>query len=257
MVTRLPDHYLGPVCAVTAIRGAGELRDSGLIAARHQANRQGKGVRAIPKGWGRALVMSAAAASVIGLAAAPALAVASWTVKPGGAVTGTAGTTKVTDTTAGASVTCTSSVAKGTLKHGSGLAGAGIGTVTSLAFKGCTALGVTVSMTITGKMPLNATSYNATKKVATMTITKIHGTFSVSSVGCSATVDGTGATAHNGKVKATFTNGTNTLKVLTTGGNLHLYNVSSGCSIGNIHTGDSVNFTGGYKLTPKQTITSP
>lgn len=45
--------------------------------------------------------------------------------------------------------------------------------------------------------------------------------------------------------------------VLATGGNLKLYNVSSGCGIGNIHSGDLVNFTGGYKLTPKQTITSP
>jgi hypothetical protein len=201
--------------------------------------------------------MSAAAASVIGLAAAPALAATTWTVKPGGAVTATAGKTVVTDTTAGASVTCTSSVVKGTLKKGSGLAGAGIGTVTSLAFKGCTALGVTVSVTITGKMPLNAVSYNSTTKVASMTITKIHGTFSVSAVSCSATIDGTSATAHNGMVKATFTNGTNTLKVLTTGGNLHLYNVSSGCSAGGISSGNAVNFTGGYKFTPKTTITHP
>jgi hypothetical protein len=64
---------------------------------------------------------------------------------------------------------------KGTLKKGSGLAGAGIGTVTSLAFKGCSVSGITVSVTITGKMPLNATTaYNATTKVANMTITKIH-----------------------------------------------------------------------------------
>jgi hypothetical protein len=108
----------------------------------------------------------------------------------------------VTDKTKGLSVTCTSSVAKGTLKNGSGLAGAGLGTVTSLAFKGCTVSGITVSVTITGKMPLNATSYNATTKVASMTITKIHGSISVSAISCSATIDGTGAAAHNGMVKA-------------------------------------------------------
>jgi len=201
--------------------------------------------------------MSATAASVIGLAAAPALAAASWTVKPGGAVTGTAGTTTVTDATAGASVTCTSSVAAGTLKHGSGLAGAGIGTVSSLKFKGCSTSGVSVSLTVSGKMLLNAIKYNGTTKIASMTITKIHGTLSASSVGCTATIDGTGATAHNGMVKANFSNKTDTLKVLAAGGNLKLYNVSSGCAIGNIHTGDLVNFTGSYKLTPKQTITSP
>jgi len=201
--------------------------------------------------------MSATAASVIGLAAAPALAAASWTVKPGGTVAGTAGTTTVTDTTAGASVTCTSSVAKGTLKKGSGLAGAGIGTIASLAFKTCNVSGVSVSLTVSGKMLLNAIKYNGTTKIASMTITKIHGTLSASSVGCTATIDGTGATAHNGMVKANFSNKTDTLKVLAAGGNLKLYNVSSGCAIGNIHTGDLVNFTGSYKLTPKQTITSP
>jgi hypothetical protein len=69
--------------------------------------------------------------------------------------------------------------------------------------------------------------------------------------------DGTGATAHNGMVKANFSNKTDTLQVLAAGDNLKLYNVSSGCAVGNIHTGDLVNFTGSYKLTPKQTITSP
>ena len=214
-------------------------------------------MRAILKSLGKALVLSAATASVIGLAAAPALAATTWTVKPGGAVTGTAGKTVVTDKTAGASVTCTSSVAKGTLKKGSGLAGKGIGTVTSLAFKGCTVSGITVGVTITGKMPLNATAYNATTKVASMTITKIHGTFSVSAISCSATIDGTSATAHNGMVKATFSNTTDTLKVLASGGNLHLYNVSSGCSVGGVANNDAVNFTGGYKFAPKQTIKSP
>ncbi len=192
---------------------------------------------------------------MIGLAAAPAFA-ATWTVKPGGAVTATAGTTTVNDSTAGLSVSCTSSVAKGTLKKGSGLSGTGLGTVTSLAFKGCTVDSITVSVTITGKMPLNGVSYNATKKTASMTLTKIHGKLSVSSIGCSATVDGTGATKHNGKVAGTFSNSKDTLTVLTTGGNLHLYNVSSGCD-GVINSGDAVNFTAAYKFAPKTTITSP
>jgi hypothetical protein len=213
-------------------------------------------VRAILKGLGRALVLSAAAASVIGLAAAPALAATTWTVKPGGAIKGTAGTTVVTDSTKGLSVNCTSSVATGSLKSGSGLAGKGIGTVTSLAFKGCSVSGITVSVTIKGTMPLNATGYNATTKVASMTITKIHGSFSVSAISCSATIDGTGATAHNGMVKAKFSNAKDTLKVLATGGNLHLYNVSSGCA-GAVSSGDAVNWTAGYKLTPAQKITSP
>jgi len=196
-------------------------------------------VRAILNRFGKALIAGAATAAVIGMAAAPAFATAAtWTVKPGGATTGTAGKTVIT--------------AKGTLKNGSGLAGAGLGSITSLAFKGCSILGQTPTVTITGKMPLNGISYNATTKTASMTITKIHGTISVSSLSCSATIDGTGATAHNGMVKATFSNVTNTLKVLASG-NLHLYNNT--CPV--IANGDSVNFTGSYKLTPKQTITSP
>ena len=212
-------------------------------------------MRAILKSLGRALVLSATAAAVVGLAAAPVLAATTWTVKPGGTFKGTAGKTVVTDTTKGLSVPCTSSVMNGSLKTGSGLSGTGIGTVTSLAFKGCSVAGFTVSVTITGKMPLNATAYDATTKVATIKITKIHGTFSVSSLGCSATIDGTGATAHNGKVTAKFANLTDILKVLASG-NLHLYNVSAGCQSA-VASGDAVKFTSSYKLSPTQHIHSP
>jgi hypothetical protein len=196
--------------------------------------------------------MSAATASVIGLAAAPALAATTWTVKPGGAVTGTAGTTVVNDTTASLTVTCTSSVLKGTLKKGSGLAGKAIGTFSSLAFNSCTADGVTLSVTITATMPLNAVKYNATKKTASMTITGIHGTLSVTGV-CSADINGTSDTANNGTVHAKYSNKTHKLTVLTTGSNLHLYNDT--CPI--TATGDAINFTGAYVFAPSQTITSP
>jgi hypothetical protein len=198
--------------------------------------------------------MSAAAASVVALAAAPALAATTWTVKPGGSFTAKAGTTTITDTTLKLPVTCTSSAIKGKLKAGSKLSGTGLGTVSSIAFTNCAS--GELSLTLTGTMPLNATAWNATKKVATMTITKIHGTFTVSAISCTATIDGTSATAKNGMVTATFTNGTDTLKVSATGGNLHLYNVSSGCTSGaGIHNKDAVNFTGSYKVSPKQTIT--
>ena len=197
--------------------------------------------------------MSAATASVIGLAAAPAFATAAtWTVKPGGATTGTAGATTVTDVTAGQSVTCTSSNTKGSFKKGSSLSGTGIGTLTSLTLSGCSVLGMSISVTITGTMPVNALSYNKTKKTVSMSLTKIHGSLSAS--GCSATIDGTGAAAHNGKVKATYMDTGGKLKVLATGGNLHLYNVNC---FGVINSGDSVNFTTTYTLTPKQVITSP
>jgi hypothetical protein len=195
--------------------------------------------------------MSAAAAAVVAMAAAPALAANNWKVSPGGKNTGTASSATVNDVTAGQSLTCTGSTAKSTLKSGSGLAGAGIGTVTSVSFKGCTVLGQAVSATITGTMPLNAVSFNKSKNTVSMTITKIHGTISVPSLSCSATVDGTSPTAHNGKVTATFSNAKDTLKVLTTGSTLHI--VKDNCPV--IAKGDAVNFTATYKLSPAQKIT--
>ena len=65
---------------------------------------------------------------------------------------------------------------------------------------------------------------------------------------------GTTATT-KGKVKVTYTNSTGKLKVLPTGGNLHVCNVS-GCA-GLINSGDATQFSGTYTVTPKQTITSP
>ena len=187
------------------------------------------------------------------MAAAPAFATAStWTVSPGGATTGKAGTTVVTDTTAGESVTCSSSATKGSFKSGGGLSGTGIGTVTSITLSGCSVLGMNLSVTLTGTMPVNALSYHKTKKTVSMSITKIHG--KLSSSGCSATIDGTGAAAHNGTIKATYMDTGGKLKVLSTGGNLHLYNVNC---FGVLNSGDAVNYTTTYTLTPKQDITSP
>ena len=105
----------------------------------------------------------------------------------------------------------------------------------------------------TGHLPwkLNASSFKS--GVTTGTITGIHAT--LSGPACTATVDGTGASANNGKVKVTYTNSTGKLKVLASGGNLHVYNVS-GCA-GQINNKDATTFTGTYTVSPKQTITSP
>jgi hypothetical protein len=205
---------------------------------------------------GSMLATGAAAALVIGVSAGTALAVnATWTVKPGGAITAKAGTTTLTDTTTHQAVVCKSSSTKATLKKGSGLSGTGIGSITSVAFNTCTGSGFTFTVK-TGHLPwhLNATSFNKTTGVTTGTITGIHSTLSVPGL-CSAVVDGTSGTANNGMVKVTYTNSTGKLKVLTTGGNLHVYNVV-GCA-GLINSNDASTFSGNYTVTPKQTITSP
>ena len=101
--------------------------------------------------------------------------------------------------------------------------------------------------------PERGVLFNSTSGVTTGTLTGIHA--ALTGPGCSAVVDGTGATADNGMVSATYPNSTGALKVLTTGGNLHIYNVS-GCA-GLIRSGDATTFSGTYAVSPKQTITSP
>jgi hypothetical protein len=207
---------------------------------------------------GSTLLATAAVAATVGLAAGPALAgsgavAATWTVTPGGAVTGSAGTTTLSDSTTGTTLTCASSQAMGNLKGGSGLANP-LGSITSLTFSNCTGpLGISFSTSVTGPFPLRGTAYNATTGVTTGKITKIHG--SLSGPLCSATVDGTSDTAGNGAVKIHYKNSTGQLQVLTTGGNLHIYDVN-GC-FGLINTGDTAAFSGTYTVSPKQTITSP
>ncbi len=203
---------------------------------------------------GAALFAAGAAALAIGFGASSSFAATAttWSVSPGGPVSGTAGTTVLKDTTSGTTVTCTSSTLTGSLKKGHGLAGKGLGTVTSVAFTNCTVLGQTVSLSSgTVAWPLNAASYKS--GVTHGTITGIH--LTISSSVCSATIDGTSGTAHNGMVKITYTNATHKLKILPAGGNLHVYNVSGCLSL--ISNGDAGTITSSYAVSPPQKITSP
>jgi hypothetical protein len=207
---------------------------------------------------GTVLVAAAALAAGTGLAASTAFAgtgshvAATWTVKPGGAITAKAGTTTLKDTKTGSTLACTSSSGKGTVKKGSGLSGAGIGSITALSFSNCTG---PLSLTFTVKtthFPWHLNAKSISSGVTTGTITGIHATLTGPS--CSAVVDGTGATANNGMVTAKYSNSTG--KLVTTGaGNLHIYNVH-GCA-GLVGNGDGTSFKGSYTISPKQTITSP
>lgn len=216
----------------------------------------------IHKRAGSVLVMGAALAGVLGLSAGSAVAAtnatvnhkvaATWTVKPGGAITAKSGKTTLKDKKTGTVLTCASSSGKGTAKKGSGLSGNGIASITTLGFSNCTGP-LSLSFTVhTTHFPwkLNAKSFSG--GVTTGTISGIHATLSGPS--CSATVDGTGASANNGTVTAKYSNATG--KLTTTGaGNLHVYNVH-GCA-GLIGNGDASSFVGSYAVSPKQTIKSP
>jgi len=203
----------------------------------------------------RALFTGVATAVAVGASAGVALAVAiTFTISPGGAITAKAGTTTLKDTNTGSVLSCASSTSSGTLKSGSGVAGSNLGSITKLSFTNCTGpLGLTFTVTNSAfPWTLSGTAYNATTGVTTGFINGIKSHLSGPS--CSADVAGTTATT-KGKVKVTYTNSTGKLKVLATGGNLHVFNVT-GCA-GLINSGDATQFSGTYTVTPAQTITSP
>jgi hypothetical protein len=203
----------------------------------------------------RVLFTGAASAVAIGASAGVALAVAiTFSIHPGGNISASAGTTKLTDTNTGSVLQCTSSKSTGTLKSGSGISGTNLGSIKTLTFSNCTGpLGLTFTVANSGfPWVLHGTAFNAGTGVTTGNITGIKSHLSGPS--CSADVAGTTATTP-GKVKVTYTNSTHKLKVLTTGGTLHVFNVS-GCA-GLINSGDATTFSGTYTVTPAQTITSP
>jgi hypothetical protein len=203
----------------------------------------------------RILFTGGATALAVGASAGVALAVAiTFSISPGGNFSASAGTTKLTDTNTGSVLSCTSSKSTGTLKSGHGISGTNIGSIKTLTFSGCTGpLGLT--FTVTNKnfpWTLHGTAYNATSGVTTGNITGIKA--HLSGPGCSANVAG-GTASSAGKVKIKYTNSTHKLKVLASGGTLHVWNVS-GCA-GLINSGDPTTFVGTYLVSPAQKITSP
>jgi hypothetical protein len=175
-----------------------------------------------------------------------------WTVSPGGTFTGSAGTSLFQDTATGATVTCKSASLTGALKSGSGLAGKGLGKVTSLTFSKCSLDGVGYSLSSgTVDWSLNAVSYNATSNSTSGTIIGVR--FTLSGANCSAVVSGTSGTAKDGTVKFRYTNKTGRLDILTTGGNLQVWDVA-GC-LGLFSNGDTSSAGTCPAVTPKQTLT--
>jgi hypothetical protein len=202
-----------------------------------------------------AIVVAGGAAVALMTGAAPSFATTAttFTVTPGGAVTAS-GSAQVKDASTGTVAKCTKVTLNATLKKGSGLKGAKIGSITgpSTAFSGCTIGTISVTVTANG-FPwfLNATSYASGKTTGTITGIDLVAT----APGCSATLDGTAAGAKDGKVKVTYTNSTAKLAILGTGGNLHDYAVS-GC-LGLINNGDAEKASGSTGVSPAQTITAP
>lgn len=133
----------------------------------------------------------------------------------------------------------------GSFKSGTGLRGAGLGTITS-------ATGLCNPAT-TVAWPLNAMFYNAAKSTFTGTISKMH--LAVSGAGCSFVVDGTGSSADNGTAAIKWYNHLGRELHFLPSGTLHAYDVS-GCN-GLVKNHDVIVIIGYFQVTPTQTITSP
>jgi hypothetical protein len=187
---------------------------------------------------------AATVVAVLALGAAPALA-STWTVTHGGTAIRFSGKLVIQDVTTGESVTCPTSAAALALLNGTGLSGTNIGTLSSVAFGGCSGLlGFSVSVTVTGTWDLNAGSYSG--GVTTGTITNVD--LTISSTVCEATIMGT--------ADFSYTNTTGVLELSRDG---DLMTVTSAICLGLFSSGDIAALTGSLTAdsTPYPQITSP
>jgi hypothetical protein len=211
--------------------------------------------------YARILAAGCAAVLAATLAAAPALAATTWTIQPGGAITATSsGVFTFQDHKTGTVLKCVSATASGTLKHGSGLPGSRAGSLSAVGFTSCTGPGISDSdLRVTFQatdLPwhVNLSSYDAATGVVTGAVSHLQ--IMLLANGCTAVIGGKSGAASDGWVPFTYTDSTGQLTVLATGGNLHIWNVSSGC-LGLINTGDRATVGVTFTISPKQAITSP
>ncbi|HET7246037.1 MAG TPA: hypothetical protein VFJ07_14495 [Streptosporangiaceae bacterium] len=211
--------------------------------------------------YARPLIAGSAAVLAATLGATAAFAATTWTIKPGGGITATGMKVVSTDTKTRSNWTCQSVTVTGKLKSGSGLSGSGAGSVSAVTFNTCTnPLGrtppnpqrVTFKITATD-LPWHINFGSFSTGVATGSISHVQ--MQLQGPGCTAVLGGTSATATDGHVRFRYTNSTGRLNILTTGGNLHFYNVM-GCA-GLWNNNDPLTVSGTFPLSPKQVITSP
>jgi hypothetical protein len=213
---------------------------------------------------GTGLVALAGAAMLAGAAilaaspdAASAAAGKTWTVRPGGKITATAGTTTLADTPTGAMIPCLSSRMSGPLKAGSGLPGAGLGSLTTATYSGCRAGGLNGATLTARGLPwrLNLTSYDQRTGVAKGTMSHLKIDVATTLAQCTAVINGTSGTAPDGVVPVSYASKTGTLKILKGAGDLHWYHVQDCAGI--VRNGDAATLSASYTIFPRQVITSP
>ena len=202
------------------------------------------------------VALTGAAVLTIGPGAAPSSAATAvtWTVRPGVAITAKAGANRLTDTTANVFLGCKSASMSGALKAGSGLPGAGIGSITAAAYDCSMPIGPQFRLTPRG-LPwhLNLASYDAGTGVSRGTISHLQ--LFLTGPSCTAAVNGTSSTTSDGVVRISYANQTGRLTIHPAQGTLHWYHIS-GCG-GLFANGDSATLSAAYALSPPQVITSP
>jgi hypothetical protein len=210
------------------------------------------------KRFGWAIIVGVFVGGAVGLGGGAALATSAaptFSIKPGGAFSikasgnATAPGVVLFDGTTGKTIGCTLSKGSGKFKSGKGLPGSRIGTISTLSFTGCAGQAMTFLLTPTHfPWTVNATSYAS--GVTQGSLTGIHLNLTGA---CTAAIDGTSATADNGKISYSYTNSSRWLDAGKS--SLHFYNVH-GCG-GSINSGDAAGFGVTYTVSPTQTITSP
>lgn len=204
-----------------------------------------------------ATALTGAAVPATGTGTAAAATTVTWTVRPGGTITATAGKTTLADTPTGAMIPCPASRMSGTLKAGSGLPGAGIGSLTTAAYSHCAAGGLNEATLTARGLPwrLNLTSYDRRTGVARGTISHLQIGVAAILHQCNAVINGTSGTAPDGVAPVSYASRTGTLKILP-GGDLHWYHVAHDCA-GIVRDGDAATLSASYTISPRQAITSP
>ncbi|MEW2218563.1 hypothetical protein AB0939_04500 [Streptomyces sp. NPDC006990] len=198
----------------------------------------------------RVAVAAVAATAALGFSAASAAATsaATWTVTPGGSFSANAA--NPTLSVPNADLFCDSSDASGSLKTGSGNAGAGLGSISSLTFSGCSLAGISFDVTVSSPLSINAESVDSADPDRVVgSISGITASISDPDGLCTASFAGPGGA--DATVTGYFDNSTHQLVI--NGGNLEA--TSANC-LGLINTGDSATFNAAYDTDPAQTITA-
>ncbi|MFF8281481.1 hypothetical protein ACF1DY_23630 [Streptomyces albus] len=198
----------------------------------------------------RAAVAAVAATAALGFSAASASATSAvtWTVTPGGAFSADAA--NPTLSVPNADLFCDSSSAAGTLKTGSGNAGAGLGSINNLTFSGCSLAGISFSVDVSSPLSINAQSVDPNNPNRVIgTISGITASISDADGLCTASFAGPGG----GKATVTGYFDNSTHQLVVNGGNLQA--TEADC-LGLINAGDSATFNAAYDTDPAQTITA-